>query len=193
MKNRKWRKPLHPTPYRVWYHSNLHESDMMMPVYELTAEYMHKDRTRIFASTLENNHEIGMSTHFRVDAHRIHRNAILMRNSDVRDRAGRFIYDGDILQIGFEGDPSYERALCFYDKGTFSFSYFSKVINESGEVVDGAWWGEGWEPYIGKLITPKGRIRNWKIIGNICENPELLGFDANDVRAAKSIVKIVHN
>lgn len=178
---------MHAPMFRVWRESSLYESWVMFPVQTLTSECNHKEGARTFVETRPEP-RLGMQHSFRVDHPQRQDGTILMQNSNVRDRAGQFIFDGDILQSGTDEDPG-ERALCYYDKGTFSFSYWSQVVKDNA-IVAGQWWGEGWEPYIGRRVTATGRVRGLKIIGNVCENPELLGIPRELVLRSKHIYEI---
>ncbi len=121
--------------------------------------------------------------------------SLLMRSTGtILDRYKRVIFEGDILEtIGKDKGIPNERALVFYRNSTFSAHYYSKVPKKL-EKTRGAWWGEGSEPNLGLAWNnaPQTKWKNWKVAGNILENPELLGYTRDrfvDDKAKKLKIK----
>lgn len=155
----------------------------MLPVKSLTTEYYDKKDIKVYATIWENGRRSSEKVILVSDT----RNpAILMYASEVFDINGKLIYEGDILHAGKDIEEC-ERAVVFYNKGIFSADYFSKAPPSSANGNTNAWWGEGWEPDLlrrSNIDTRRFRMRN---IGNICENPELLGQSIKDIEKLKSI------
>ena len=78
----------------------------------------------------------------------------LMQYTGLKDKNGREIYEGDICKVGETADGKDILALIYWDEKTACFRYrFNMVVMLTRED-----------------INPK----NWEVIGNIYENPELL-------------------
>ena len=78
----------------------------------------------------------------------------IMQYTGLKDKNGREIYEGDICKVGETADGKDILALIYWDEKTACFRYrFNMVVMLTRED-----------------INPK----NWEVIGNIYENPELL-------------------
>lgn len=158
-----------PSLFRVYYYDTIQEKWILRPAYHIQIG----ERSSIKFSPNAMLVTIGASPK--------PSRSILMRSTEtILDRYKRVIFEGDILEtIGKDKDGNpYERALVFYKNATFSAHYYSKVPKKL-EKTRGSWWGEGWEPNIAQNLfnhSPQTHLCGWKIVGNLLENPELLGY-----------------
>lgn len=184
--------------FRVFFHSNLQDKNVLLPVHSLTTEYHGKNDIRVFVSVLEQGKR-GPQTTFRVNSKAVSP-CILMRRSSILDRYGKPIFSGDVLQFSTKEEPDYERSIVYYHNKVFSASYYSRVPPDRVDGYTNAWWGEGWEPNLENLLRytvkkdkSKQRQRiHLHNIGNICENPELIGYEKKDFNGINTIYKLGH-
>ena len=81
-------------------------------------------------------------------------NFIIQQFTGLIDKKGNEIYEGDIVR--FIDDESTINLFCRYDQSNAWFTF--------GEIDDAIYEGYYWQEI----------LRNCEVIGNICENPELL-------------------
>jgi len=113
-----------------------------------------------------------------------HNEFILMQFTGLKDKNGKEIYEGDIVDILDEGfwepictEDEYGLNLCgctdgIYTRTKVCFDYGSFTFEHEGDDIDMNKWasvGDGTEN-----LHPQERNPNFEIIGNIYENNDLL-------------------
>jgi uncharacterized phage protein (TIGR01671 family) len=78
----------------------------------------------------------------------------------LRDKNGREIYEGDIVDLGPLGDADVTMGTVIIEWSDKEAGFMLRPLKIRHEGVDGQW--TGWS------------IENWEVIGNIYENPELV-------------------
>lgn len=95
---------------------------------------------------------------------------ILMQYTGVRDKNGKEIYEGDILQ------HKMHYPVDFQDRNPhLRYDYIGTGV----EWEDGFWFIDRRNPKNETLLT-RSRASEWEVIGNIYENPDLLIKDLNN-------------
>ena len=99
---------------------------------------------------------------------------ILMQYTGLDDENGKEIYEGDIVEFKDTGEEGYE-----YKEG-FDFNNIAQVVYENG-IYTLANFGESDNSYYAtdcsdeEILEEVLRNGNCEVIGNIYDNPELLG------------------
>ena len=114
--------------------------------------------------------------------------APVMQYTGLKDKNGKEIYEGDIIQFDF-GDDSKAGVInteVVYEGGMFCYdSYKSRQVKKGSkwtqehDYCNSRWWGPNKHPlregYYGKGDCKQyGNSKLIEVIGNIHENPELL-------------------
>lgn len=98
---------------------------------------------------------------------------ILMQYTGLKDKNGKEIYEGDIVEFKDVGEEGYE-----YKEG-FGFDNIAQVVYKNG-IYTLSNFGETDNSYYATNSTDEERLeevlrnRNCKVVGNIYDNPELL-------------------
>lgn len=98
--------------------------------------------------------------------HDIGDSAIVMQSTGLKDKNGKLIYEGDVLQseeYPFKNEKGYNYAAeVLWDDASATFYYYTFRISNN---------------VVGRSTGNTGELNeyeDWKVIGNIYENPELL-------------------
>ena len=105
---------------------------------------------------------------------------MIMQYTGLKDKNGKEIYEGDILQFTWYEDSCWGRAGIYkgyvgFDKGVFKVIYINR--EEITKYDDGSWHNNRKSDDIESLFSWSEEI---EVIGNIYENKDLMMEESND-------------